>query len=201
MNKGIPHNFRLLACAVPACASVSALAGNICFEAESARKIAPPMEVVRKAEDGPDAAKNPALKGASASCYIRIPEGAGNPPKVKKGEAVYSFEVSRPGVYFLWCRVWWPDECANSFTISVDGNPAFSFGGDATYKRWHWVSAPPTVKRVQLEAGKHVLRIKNREDGAAIDQILLAEAGRYVPVGREHETGHIRPAEDKEKAD
>lgn len=148
---------------------------KICFEAESAERIEAPMALVTNG-----------IAGAS-DVYLEIPEGAGNPPKVTAGKAVYAVEVPEEGAFTLWCRVWWEGECSNSFTVEVDGQPAFLFGEDATYKTWHWVKYPVsrTVAPIKLSAGKHAVVFNNREDGVKLDQVLLSADKRFVPVDTE----------------
>jgi hypothetical protein len=152
----------------------------VCLEAESATKLTPPMRLVEIAKPPADAKTSP-VAGASGGKYLEVPEGAGKPPAVG-GDATFTFETAEAGTYFLWCRVWWPDGCGNSFSISIDGAPEFTFGEDATYKSWHWVKAPPKLKQLELAKGIHAMRIANREDGAILDQILLVKEKRYVPV-------------------
>jgi hypothetical protein len=103
---------------------------KICFEAETAEQLEAPMALVTNG-----------IEGASGA-YLEIPEGTGNPPKVTAGKAVFSFEVPEDGQFTLWCRVWWEGECSNSFTVTVDDQPGFLFGENATYKVWHWVKYP-----------------------------------------------------------
>ena len=158
---------------------------RVCFEAESAAAVTPPMAVVT----GAVAAAAPAGKGASAGGYVEIAQGKGNPPEVDAGEAVYAFEAPAAGDYVLWCRVWWDNECGNSLTMVLDGGAPFSFGQDSTYECWHWAKSPPRLTQLTLQAGKHELRVKNREDGIKLDQVLLARNKRYVPVDVEKVTG------------
>ncbi|MCX7591568.1 MAG: hypothetical protein N2255_08075 [Kiritimatiellae bacterium] len=154
----------------------------ICIEAESAVQVTPPMEVV--------SATNVPMVNASevsSGSYLEVAQGRGNPPKVT-GEAVIRFEIKKAGQYELWCRVWWDDECGNSFTMVVDDGKPFVFGQDSTFKCWHWVRAP-RLKQLYLEPGIHTLRVQNREDGVRLDQILFSSNQRYVPVGIEKPTG------------
>lgn len=146
---------------------------KICFEAESFKSIEAPMVLVTNG-----------VEGASGTAYLAIPEGAGNPPKVTAGKASYAFEVPADGNYTLWARVWWPDECGNSFTVVMDELPGVVFGEDATYKAWHWVKYPVarTTPPFKLSKGKHTITFHNREDGACIDQILLSADRRFVPT-------------------
>lgn len=145
---------------------------KICWEAESADACEAPMCVVSNG-----------IAGASGR-YLEIPEGAGNPPKLMAGKAVYTVEVPADGSFTLWCRVWWGGECSNSFTVTLDDQPAFLFGEDATYKAWHWVRYPlsRTSAPITLAKGKHTLTFHNREDGVRLDQVLLSADKRFVPV-------------------
>lgn len=156
------------------CAFTAARAAGvkICFEAETAELVEAPMVLVTNG-----------IEGASGA-YLEIPEGAGNPPNVTDGKAVFSFDVPDDGVFTLWCRVWWEGECSNSFTVQIDGQPAFLFGEDATYKIWHWVKYPVarTTAPLRLRKGRHTLTFRNREDGVRLDQVLLSADRRFVPV-------------------
>ena len=157
-------------------------AGNrICLEAESSEGLVEPMRIADAA--GTNAAA--VVAGSSGGKYLEIPKGADNPPKVNQGEAKLSFEIDEPGDYTLWCRVYWLSECNSSFTLSLDGALPFTFGKDATFLAWHWVKAPPRLKQLTLAKGKHVLTIRNRQEGVKLDQVLLALDKRYVPVGIE----------------
>ncbi len=164
-------------CALPVMASM-----NVLIEAQSAIKTTPAMRVV----DTSDKENLPpvVIEGASGGAYLEIPHGAGKPPEVG-GEAVYTFTIEQPGTYHFWARAWWFDGCSNSVGVSINGAPDFVLGQDATYKQWHWVRARGRLAQLDLKAGEHTLKLSNREDGIAIDQILLTRNRRYVPVGIE----------------
>jgi hypothetical protein len=180
MNNVLRFNGVALACLYLA-ASAALAGGRVCLEAESGEGLVAPMRVV-------DAAATngvTAVPGASGGKYLEIPKGAGNPPKVNQGEIKLSFEIDEPGDYLLWGRAYWLSECNSSFTVVIDDSLPFTFGKDATYNTWHWVKAPPRLKMLTLTKGKHVLTLKNRQDGVKLDQILLVLDKRYVPVGVE----------------
>jgi hypothetical protein len=164
---------------------------TICVEAEGARDVAAPMEVTRVTYEM--VKKGTAIKGASGNSYLEVPQGKGNPPKVTTGEGALDVTVKQSREYFLWCRVWWMDECGNSVAIVMDDGRPFVLGQDGTYKQWHWVRAPARLKQLKLKAGKHTLKIVNREDGVRIDQVLLTTDKRLIPVGIED----LRPAKAK----
>jgi len=159
---------------------------TVCFEAESAQSLHAPFEVVT--EPAGATRRDPA-QIPSGNAYLEIAEGKGSPPENDDGEAVFPFAVREAGVYVLWCRVWWADECANSFTMHVDAAPPFTFGQDPTFRRWHWVKAPSGLEQLDLSPGEHTLTVRNREDGVRLDQILLVRNRRYVPVNIEDVTG------------
>jgi hypothetical protein len=152
--------------------SAQAKGVKICFEAETAERCEAPMAVVSNGIDG------------ASGAYLEIPEGAGNPPQVEAGQAAFAVDVPEDDSFTLWCRVWWEGECSNSFNVTVDDQPAFLFGEDATYKVWHWVKYPVsrTTPPLKLTKGKHTLVFHNREDGVRLDQVLLSADKRFVPV-------------------
>lgn len=155
--------------------------GRVAVEAESAVKIESPMVLVTK-DKVPSGLKF--IPGASADAYLAIPQGVGNPPDNPNGSATIEVDVPTDGNYTLWCRVWWDDECGNSFTVKIDDSPPFLFGEDATFKTWHWIRYPVarTAKPLSLTKGKHTITFLNREDGVSLDQVILSADKRFVPV-------------------
>lgn len=155
------------------------VAAPLVFEAETAVEIEAPVALVTNAVAGADVNHS-----ASDNAYLKIPEGAGNPPKLEKGFAKFEIEIPSAGGYFLWARTLWEGECSNSFTIQIDDTPPFLFGEDQTFNAWHWVRYPVSrvAKPIQLTAGKHTIIFRNREDGVALDQFLLSSEKRFVPV-------------------
>ena len=160
---------------------------RLVFEAESAATLEAPMVVVAADQVPAGSAFAP---GASAGRYLEIPEKAGNPPKLEKGFASYTFDLPEEGEYILWARVWWEGECSNSFTVQFDDQAPFCFGEDATYRTWHWVKYPVSrmTPPLRLKPGKHALVFHNREDGVRLDQVLLSPNKRFVPVDIERAT-------------
>ncbi|MBA4387916.1 MAG: hypothetical protein C0404_08035 [Verrucomicrobia bacterium] len=172
-----------LASAIAASAGIAA-AETVCLEAEAAGALEAPVAIAVIPTNSPLPAT--IHKDASGGMYIEISQGKGNPPAVTNGEASYSFAVSNSAEYVLWCRVWWEDECGNSLSILLDDGKPFVFGEDSTFKCWHWIQAPKRLKQLILNPGRHSMRIRNREDGVAIDQILFTDDRKYVPVGVEN---------------
>jgi len=155
---------------------------NTLIEASSAAAVTAPMRLVDTSDK--ENAPKKIIAGAAEGKYLEIPQGVGKPPEVK-GDATLSFAVAKKGTYYLWARVWWLDGCGNSFGVSIDDGKEFTLGQDATYKKWHWVKVKARLSQLNLEAGEHTIKISNREDGIAVDQILFTTNKRYVPVGIE----------------
>lgn len=171
--KSVPH--LLIVCLFVGPLVAQAAGIKICFEAESSASLELPMVILTNGVAG------------AAGAYVEIPDGAGNPPKLKAGKASFTVEVPESGLFTLWCRVWWEGECSNSYTVNVDDQSGFLFGEDATYKVWHWVKYPVsrTVAPIKLIKGIHTLTFHNREDGVRLDQVLLSTDKRFVPVDTE----------------
>lgn len=165
-------------------------AGRICFEAEDAVAVEPPMRVVRAGQPPED---GEFVTGASGDAYLEIPAGSGNPPEVNAGKAVYELDIRNSGFYYMWARVYWENECSNSVYAQINDGPRFVFGQTGNYKAWHWVRSPPRLSVLNLERGRHRLTLHNREDGIRVDQILLTRNRRLVPVDKEPVTeGAVR---------
>ncbi|MEA3399792.1 MAG: hypothetical protein U9R79_00970 [Armatimonadota bacterium] len=149
------------------------------------------IKIVVEGEDyysiKPSMAKH-ASEVASGKAYIHIPlrrpHAATETEPSDDGNARFRIRVPASGVYRLWARGHWYDSCGNSFFLIVDDKPATVIGEDGTYQKWHWVKGP----RLQLSAGVHIIRIQNKEDGAKLDQFMLTNNSRYVPVRAEKRT-------------
>jgi hypothetical protein len=175
------HWILSLASAMAGFTLVPARAGTMLIEAEGAVSLEPPFVRVEAANPPPGLMPVP---DASRGAYLAVPQGAGNPPDVTGGKAVFEINIPQDGLYTLWLRAYWDDSCGNSVSVQINDRPVFMIE-DSTYKTWHWVRSPPRLVQLQLPAGPATLTLHNREDGARIDQILLTTDRRHVPVGIE----------------
>ena len=144
---------------------------TVCFEAEDATELKAPVKITG-VTDKIEAGK------VSGAKIIEIVQGAGEGSKVG-GHAKYQIELHEDGTYYFWARCWWIDSCGNSFNVKIGDKPAFTLGNDGTYKSWHWIKAKISLK---LPKGKYELEIGNREDGIKIDQILITNDRKLIPV-------------------
>lgn len=114
---------------------------------------------------------------AAKGIKLVLPEGAGSAQH--KGSASLKLEVKEPGDYFLWARVYWNDSCGNSVLLRIINTGASLVTEDSLYGTWHWVKAG----RVALSPGEHAVVLLEREDGIALDQLLLTRDPNFLPLG------------------
>ncbi len=159
------------------------------------------IKIVVEGEDyysiKPSMAKATGSTQAAGGAYVHIPlrrpHATTETGPADDGNARFRINVPSAGTYTLWARCNWYDSCGNSFFVIVDSKPATTIGEDGTYQTWHWVKGA----RLSLSAGVHEIRIQNREDGAKLDQFLLTNNSRYVPVRAETRTPQyiIKPSQ------
>jgi hypothetical protein len=98
-------------------------------------------------------------------------------------DCTYRVTVEQPGRYALWLRTRWQDGCGNSLAVALAGGRPLTVGNDGTYGTWHWVKGG----HWELPTGEHELVLHWREDGLALDQMLLTtdlESWPDGPVGQ-----------------
>jgi len=120
-----------------------------------------------------------AISGAGADAFAHTPRGpdfvAKPHPKDGAGGgcAAWTFDLPVAGRYTLAAEVMWLDGEGNSFYAAFDDEPEELLGNRGAMGRWIWVERAP----VALTAGKHVLRIRTREDGARIRRVRVVNCG------------------------
>ncbi len=153
--------------------------GHVWLEAESARDGAnfDPFEIRTDA-------------AAAGGEYIVTPDqGRDNydgPPAA--GHAEYTFDLAADDDYVLWGRTRGQSN-GNTFYVGVDGSPDTEWHvelGD----EWRWSKLPlsPT-----LSAGTHKLTIAYREDGTALDKLLVTDDTGFTPSGTGGDTTTATP--------
>ena len=156
---------------VPVVLAVSGAAhaqtARICFEAETPKTVVSPLKKVTG-------------KGAvvSGGGYLEIPWDENKSKGI--GEANYSFNAKKAGVYYVWARTFWANGCGNSISVAINGGEPRILGEDGLYDSWHWVGGRA---KVSLKAGANTLKLLNRETGVRVDQFFLTQDPNYVPTG------------------
>ncbi len=97
----------------------------------------------------------------------------------------YNINVDESDSYRVWLRVKWTDEQGNSYAIDFDRetSPEWSqwlddyvIGNNAVFGVWHWIS-----KEFELTQGLHTLVLQTREDGVALDRLLITNDFSVTP--------------------
>jgi hypothetical protein len=138
--------------------------GSVSWEAESGL-VLPGMTV----------AEDPKASGGS---YVWQP--ADSQVKHLMGSMYWPINVARAGRYYLWARVWAPDDDHNSFSIAWlgdNGERPLAPWSLPLADYWRWESLHLTKARqptpLDLPAGMSWLQIRVREKGTKIDRLML----------------------------
>jgi len=150
-----------------------AAANKVVVEAEKYGSIVPSMQV---------ATSSLASGGAFIQIPLHRPHATTETGPADQGRTSYSVNIPAAGSYRFWGRTHWHDACGNSFFLKIGNKPEVALGQDGTYQRWHWVKGPI----VELAAGPVQVTLRNREDGAKLDQFMFTKNLNYVPVRIEH---------------
>ncbi len=111
--------------------------------------------------------------------------------------AILSYQVhfNTPGTYWLWARAFCTTSEDNGLHFGIDGEWPESARRwqTVTRDRWHWKSAQrteevhtgvPGILTLEVpKAGRHVIEVSMREDGTALDKILLVNRKDFEPEG------------------
>jgi hypothetical protein len=145
------------------------------LEAEHGQGLSAPMRVEATPE-------------ASGGQYVWVPERTGNltDASAPGGEALYQFTAPVTGTYVVWGQVSAPSTASDSFFVAMDEAPYFVWGlpRDAS-GAWQWAALSEAgskqAVRFELAAGEHTLRVKQREDGAKLDRLVLTNDVDFIP--------------------
>jgi hypothetical protein len=138
------------------------------------------------------------LQEASGGRCVSVPKGANDAAKQAKlplpGSVTLTFSVPKEGVYYIWPRCWWDDQCSNSFGMLLDGGsqvagakPILVTG--TVYRAWRWIKfqaldpASGAPRGFRLIQGEHTITFTNREDQVKLDQVYITDDPYDVPSG------------------
>jgi arylsulfatase A-like enzyme len=121
---------------------------------------------------------------ASEGKYIYSPNGTLKKHPPGSVMATYRVEIEKAGVYLLWGRVIAGNKQDDSFFVQIDDGPQKTWHVELG-KSWHWDAVNNHKKedpvRFKLAQGKHVIKIKLREDGTKLDKMLLTNDMVFAP--------------------
>lgn len=139
----------------------------ILFEAEDADEINYPLKVIEVDNNEVSNRK------------IIVTGGTTDVHRVATGYAIYNLNLKNSGKYFVWARCYWPNACANSFSLSVNQMARISFGGDGIMNTWHWVFGA----EFDLKQGKNKLLLWNSEMNSEVDKFVITTDNDFRPSG------------------
>jgi hypothetical protein len=90
----------------------------------------------------------------------------------------YSLEVRNGGKFYIWLLGYGPDDSADSFSVQIDNGKTRVVS--LPRAGWGWKRTGGTLT---LADGAHTLYLKNREDGASVDRLLLTRDKHDTPAG------------------
>ncbi|MGK9477007.1 GDSL-type esterase/lipase family protein [Melioribacter sp. OK-6-Me] len=118
---------------------------------------------------------------ASNNKYVTIKNGLQSLNQAPSGEddvITLAFTIDSTGLYYLMARV----NCAtyndDSFWIGIDDTDFRMYNG-LTSSGWEW----KLLDNYQLQKGEHFIKISYREDGAALDKLVLSNV-EFFPIGK-----------------
>ncbi len=132
-----------------------------------------------------------AFPGFAGVAAVQATENAGvNTRDVTSGPRLdYVLQVDHPGTYAVWVRLAGATGDDDSVHIGIDGR-LVSAGGrgisPAGLGTWQWsdrVSGGAALRVVIPTAGRHVLNVWMREDGVAVDRLVLSLDQVWRPAG------------------
>lgn len=112
---------------------------------------------------------------ASGGTQIWVPNGGG-----VGGSARYAFQAPKTATYYVWGRVYAPSGGDDSFYVSMDGSARTRWDTPrAVGGAWQWGRVPTPY---ELTRGAHTLVMDQREDGTALDRIVITDDATWQPL-------------------
>lgn len=184
------------------CSFTLASAGEVTIEAEKFTKqthdAKRPWEIKRERAGASDGAHIKALPDTRVTHDDKLIKGE-NFTDEPGAMAVleYPVEVKEAGCYYVWVRTWSSGTEDNGLHFGLNGQWPESGRRWQTVQKggWHWDCKQRTAEvhtgvPMQLwldfdRPGQHTLMLSMREDGAEVDQIILAKDVNWRPAGFE----------------
>ncbi len=153
-------------CSVTCLTEITGTNSGLTVETENTASLVDPMQLAFDAT-------------ASGGKFIHVPNGTGSSTSTPgSGLASYFLKVPATGIYVLWGRVIAPSGSDDSFFAQINDGADIRWDlvNGAT---WHWTKLNASFA---LVTGTHVIKIKQREDGARLDQLILTSDPDFIPA-------------------
>jgi parallel beta helix pectate lyase-like protein len=115
------------------------------------------------------------VAGRSGGRYMTIPgSGKRSDPSTY---LTFDLKVSGGGKFYVWLLGYGPDDSSDSFYVQADSGAIVQ--ANLAHGKWGWKKADSALA---LGDGAHALKIKDREDGASVDKIMLTRDKSFTPT-------------------
>ncbi|MEZ4702814.1 MAG: PKD domain-containing protein [Rhodothermales bacterium] len=103
-------------------------------------------------------------------------------------ELSFDVDFTTTGSYYVWGRIYAPSNKSNSMHAGIDGVISSTTNGWQTnaLNEWVWVALVKGGSAVPLSigsAGAHTVHVWMREDGTALDKLVLTTDAGFTPTG------------------
>ncbi|MEM6471605.1 MAG: putative Ig domain-containing protein, partial [Planctomycetota bacterium] len=168
-------------------ASMGGRSGLVVIEAESFDASSPGTD--NAATSTWVAASDPAASGEEY--LLAAPNTGVNTGDSQRGPRLdYSVTFAEAGVYYVWVRMLGSSSQDDSLHVGLNGQPAtYGKNGMTDYSGdWHWeqnVNNRNGTDRVAIDvasAGTHTINLWMREDGIAVDKLLITTDSDFQPT-------------------
>ncbi len=144
------------------------------------------------------------IAGFSGSAAVRALANVGvNTGTTTDGPRLdYDLQFSAPGIYHVWLRLQGESGADDSVLVGLDGCPVHldPTGLRAPATTWQWSDAGADRRRFTVRVptpGVHTLNVWMREDGVALDKLLVTASPTVVPTGKGSGESSFLPASNR----
>ena len=98
----------------------------------------------------------------------------------------YNVEITKPGKYYIWARVFAPTSAENSFHLGDSGVKTADRIDIPEIAQWIWKNKANNGSRAAVEVNEPnrvTINCWMRESGCCVDKLLLTSDPNYVPSG------------------
>ena len=89
-------------------------------------------------------------------------------------------DISTPGSYAIWMRILSGGGSSNSCFVGLNGSQVGSYFDNGSSTGWTWKKHASSC---EMAIGPHDFHVRRREDGYAIDRIVLTRDHNFSPSG------------------
>jgi hypothetical protein len=147
------------------------------------------LDLLIEAEDGDISSPLRVGEDSSASGGAYISATSGSNTESPEREASYEFSVSEDGAYYLWARLYGPDEDSDAIYIGLDGS--WNRVYPDTTGQYVWVRVATSRNSDEygfsLSSGAHEIQVGHAELYTRLDALVVTDDPDFQPGGTPNE--------------